>query len=610
MRIAVLNKDFCKPDKCSPFGEKPCIKYCPRVRTGDKTIVLSPDEKSVIITESLCSGEGICVKKCPFKAITIVNLPDPLADQISYRYGQDQFSLFRMAIPKKGKVLGIIGQNGIGKSTLLKLLSNELKINFGRFGDEEPDWKEIIDHFKGSELHQYFIELQEKKAKIIHKPQNITVIPKFVSGKVVELLNKNDEENQLDHIIYNLNLTEILDRDISVLSGGELQRVAIAAAYLKDGEIYLFDEPSSYLDVSERINMAKLIRTLSEKDKTIIVVEHDLAILDYLSDYVSILYGQPGVYGIISHPQGVRVGINIYLNGYIKDENVRFREDPIIFHERPPQDSLFDSGDVILSYDDINISLGNFQLKASGSEIHAGEIIGILGPNGIGKTTFINSLANVVNTNINNSNKDKESFEEEPRQKLRVAIKPQYIKIDEEGLVSDLITKIKLAPHLSQSYKKRLVNNLFLENIKERSLSELSGGELQRIAIAKCLSSEADIYLFDEPSAFLDVEMRLQVAQLLRKSIEELKKSGFVVEHDIITQDFIADSILVFEGHPGLEGNALPPQNLRDGFNTFLKNMGITFRRDTITKRPRVNKIGSNKDIYQKRINEYYYIPK
>ncbi len=610
MRIAVLNKDFCKPDKCSPFGEKPCIKYCPRVRTGDKTIVLSPDGKNVIITESLCSGEGICIKKCPFNAIHIVNLPDPLENQISYRYGQDQFSLFRMAIPKKGKVLGLIGQNGIGKSTLLKLLSNELSINFGRFGEKAPEWKEIIEHFKGSELHQYFIELKEEKTKIVHKPQNITVIPKFVSGKVFDLLNKNDRGEQLDQISKELNLIEILDREISVLSGGELQRVAIAAAYLKDGDIYLFDEPSSYLDVSERINMAKLIRTLSDKNKTIIVVEHDLAILDYLSDYVSILYGLPGVYGIVSHPQGVRVGINIYLNGYIKDENMRFREEAILFHERPPQESLFDSGDVVFSYDDIETSLGNFHLTASGSEIHAGEIIGILGPNGIGKTTFINSIANTITIEIKDMDEKMEESNKENSQKLKVTIKPQYIKIEEEGSVSDLIAQIKLAPHLSQSYKKRLINNLNLENIRERSFSELSGGELQRAAIARCLSTEADIYLLDEPSAFLDVEMRLQVAQLLRKSIEELKKSGFVVEHDIITQDFIADSILVFEGTPGLEGKALPPQNLRDGFNTFLKMMGITFRRDNTTKRPRVNKLGSNKDLYQKRINEFYYIPK
>ena len=133
MRIAVLNKDKCKPDKCSPFGEKPCIKYCPRVRTGDKTIVLNEEINKVEIAENLCSGCGICIKKCPFGAINIVNLPDPLKKEITYRYGPDQFSLFRMAIPKKGKVLGIIGQNGIGKSTLLKILSGTLKINFGRF---------------------------------------------------------------------------------------------------------------------------------------------------------------------------------------------------------------------------------------------------------------------------------------------------------------------------------------------------------------------------------------------------------------------------------------------------------------------------------------------
>jgi len=604
MRIAVLNKDFCKPNKCSPYGEKPCIKYCPRVRTGDKTIVLSPDEKFVNIIENLCSGEGICIKKCPFKAINIVNLPDPLENQITYRYGADQFSLFRMAIPKKGKVLGLIGQNGIGKSTMLKVLSNELKLNLGRFGDSAPDWKEIIEHFKGSELHQYFVDLKEEKLNIVYKPQNITIIPQYVTGRVVDLLSKNDTEEKLNLIAENLNLTEILERDIAVLSGGELQRVAIAAAYLKNGDVYLFDEPSSYLDVSERINMAKLIRRLSEEDKTIIVVEHDLAILDYLSDYVSVLYGEPGVYGIISHPQGVRVGINIYLNGYIKDENVRFREDPIIFHERPPQESSYSSGDVIFSYDDVNISLGNFKFTASGSEIHSGEIIGILGPNGIGKTTFINAIANIVDDEIQDNTND------EFKDKLSVAVKSQYIKIDDDRLVSDLITEIKFATHLSQSYKKRLINSLKLEHIRERNISELSGGELQRVAIARCLSTEADIFLLDEPSAFLDVEMRLQVAQLLRKSIEELKKAGFVVQHDIITQDFIADSILVFDGIPGLEGNTIAPQSLRDGFNMFLKIMGITFRRDSITKRPRVNKIGSNKDDYQKRINEFYYIPK
>jgi ATP-binding cassette subfamily E protein 1 len=344
---------------------------------------------------------------------------------------------------------------------------------------------------------------------------------------------------------------------------------------------------------------------MTDFGKTIIVVEHDLAILDYLSDYVSLLYGKPGVYGIISHPQGVRVGINIYLNGYIKDENIRFREEPIRFHERPPQESLFDSGNVIFSYENMEKTLGNFHLEVMGSDIHAGEIIGILGPNGIGKSTFIN----MIGENIESNDNQIEMFSEDDG-KLNVSIKHQYIRLDQNTEVDKYLNQIKLASHLSQAYKRRLIENLKLTSLKERLVSELSGGELQRVAIAKCLGTEADIYLLDEPSAFLDVEMRLQVAQLIRKSIEEIKKAAFVVEHDIITQDFIADSIMVFKGTPGLEGKALAPQNLRDGFNTFLEIMGITFRRDSVTKRPRVNKIGSNKDVYQKNINEYYYIPK
>jgi ATP-binding cassette subfamily E protein 1 len=489
---------------------------------------------------------------------------------------------------------------------MLSILSGELKMNLGKFNDEIPDDEAIINFFKGSELQQYFIDMFNNKLSVVHKPQNITLIPKHVSGKVYDLLKKNDMDDRLDKIIEELNLREILDRNISVLSGGEVQRVAIAAAYLKNADVYLIDEPSSYLDVSERINMAKLIRSLTYNNKTVIVVEHDLAILDYLSDYISLFYGAPGVYGIVSHPQGVRVGINIYLNGYIKDENVRIRDEPIQFHERPPIDSLFDIGASIFSYENLEKTLGDFHLSVAGSEVHAGEILGILGPNGIGKSTFLDLIANKIKS-------DKEikiKNEEIPPSKLKVSLKPQYIKMPETDLVSSTINQIKMAPYLSQSYKKRLINSLQLENIKERRISELSGGELQRTAIAHCLSTEADIYLLDEPSAFLDIEMRLTVAQLLRKSIEELKKSAFIVEHDIITQDFIADSILVFEGTPGIEGKALAPLNLRDGFNLFLKMMGITFRREKLTKRPRVNKIGSTKDVYQKGINEYYYIPK
>lgn len=526
----------------------------------------------------------------------IENLPEPLKKDLTHQYAEDGFALFRMVIPKPASILGLIGQNGTGKSTAMKILAGEMKLNLGKF-DAEPTWEEIITFFRGSELQHYFLNLQKEDFQVTYKPQNITALPRVVKGKVIDLLKQVNERDQLDIIIEQLNLRKIQDRNLNVLSGGELQRVAIAAAILRDSDAFLFDEPTSFLDIKERINMARLVRSLGEIGKTVVVIEHDLAILDYLSDYISLFYGKPGAYGIISHPQGVRVGINIYLNGYIKDENMRIRPDPIRFHERPPQESGFEAGSVILSFEDLEKKLGQFTLSVSGGEIHAGEVIGILGPNGIGKTTFVNILSGELAPDAGSVSKPD----------MKVVVKPQYIEPDETLTVDDFMQDFGELDRVESTYFNRIAKELDLEPLYERLLSELSGGELQKVAIAKCLSAEADLYLLDEPSAFLDVEMRLAVGKLIRKTIENYKKSAFVVEHDIITQDFIADSLLIFDGTPGIHGEASAPMDLHSGMNTFLKNMNITFRRDPQTGRPRVNKEGSNKDTYQKQIGEYYY---
>lgn len=599
MRIAVINRDSCKPNDCASGPNKPCIKYCPRNRTGDETIKLW-DDGFPHINPLLCSGCGICVKKCPFHCYTIINIPEKLESEVVHKYSADGFSLFRMLNPSKGRVLGVVGQNGIGKSTALKILSGALKMNLGKFGEETPDWDAIISNFKGSTLQEYFNLLKDKKIKIVHKPQEITEIPNFVKGKVIDLLNKIDNSPKMEEISGSLDLNHLLDREIGVLSGGELQRVAIAAAVLRDGDCYLIDEPSSYLDVSQRLRMAKLIRNLPNDSKRVVVIEHDLAILDFLSDQVCLLYGEPGAFGIISNVAGVRVGINTFLNGYIKSENMRFREEPIHFHERPPSESLFYSSKVVCEYNDMETQLGDFNLKVSAGEIHAGEVIGILGPNGSGKTTFINLIAGkikpTIGTTINN-------------EELKIAVKPQYIDYDPDKPVMDIIQKVRGSPNFDSQYKKRILRGLKIEQLESRTMGELSGGELQRVAIADCLTEDVDLYLIDEPSAFLDVEMRLAMAMILRKSIESNKKAAFVVEHDIITQDFISDSLIVFKGEPGKSCDCTPPQDLRSGMNEFLKMMNITFRRDLTTGRPRVNKLGSNIDKMQRKIGEYYYIP-
>ena len=592
IRVAVLDEDKCKPKHCS----RECYHFCPQIRT--KVEAVRFENEKPLIVEALCVGCGICIKKCPFKALSIVNLPDELEKECSHRFGPNTFKLFRLPIPSTSVVLGLLGQNGIGKSTALKILSGEVRLNLGNY-EEPPDQAHIIEHFRGSTLQEYFQKLTDGELQVVHKPQYVDKIPRVVSGQVGELLERVNDRDRLEMLKAQLQLQTVWDRPLNVLSGGELQRVALAATICREADIYLFDEPSSYLDVKQRLQAARAIRSLRKDEKTVIVAEHDLAILDYLSDQICVFYGTPGVYGIISHVHGVRVGINIYLEGFIPDENVRFRKSPVIFHVKPPTISTT-VGETLLMWGGMKKTHGEFALSVAPGEAKRGEVIGILGPNGIGKTTFIRLLAGL---------EESDAGEPSLQYGLTLSYKPQYISAEYKGTVQQLLRSIAKDDFSSSWFRSEILQPLNVETLLERDVSELSGGELQKVAIASCLSRKTQLYLLDEPSAYLDVEERLSMARTIRRVVESRNVTAFVVEHDVVAQDFIADRLMIFTGEPGIYGLANPPTTLRRGMNAFLKEMGITFRRDPVTKRPRVNKEGSKLDRHQKKIGEHYYVP-
>uniref|UniRef100_A0A8C6TR72 ATP-binding cassette sub-family E member 1 n=1 Tax=Neogobius melanostomus TaxID=47308 RepID=A0A8C6TR72_9GOBI len=568
-RIAIVNHDKCKPKKC----RQECKKSCPVVRMGKLCIEVTPQSKIVLISEGLCIGCGICIKKCPFGALSIVNLPSNLEKETTHRYCANSFKLHRLPIPRPGEVLGLVGTNGIGKSTALKILAGKQKPNLGRY-DSPPDWQEILTYFRGSELQNYFTKILEDDLRAIVKPQYVDQIPKTVKGSVGAILTRKDDTETQTIVCKQLDLTHLRDRNVEDLSGGELQRFACAVVCIQRADIFMFDEPSSYLDVKQRLKAAITIRSLITPDRFIIVVEHDLSVLDYLSDFICCLYGVPSAYGVVTMPFSVREGINIFLDGYVPTENLRFRETSLVFK-------------VAETANEEEVKRLRHYQVCNNTAVIFNETFGVtvnLCPSGTGKTTFIRMLAGSLKP---------DGGGEVPI--LNVSYKPQTISPKFRGSVRALLHEKIRDAYTHPQFITDVMKPLQIESIIDQDVQNLSGGELQRVALTLCLGKPADVYLIDEPSAYLDSEQRLMAARVIKRYILHAKKTAFVVEHDFIMATYLADRVIVFDGTPSKHTFANTPQSLLAGMNRFLSLLEITFRRDPNNFRPRINKLHSIK---------------
>jgi len=590
-RVAVLDKELCQPKKCG----LECIKYCPVNKSGADCIILNEEIKKAQIDEDICNGCGICVKVCPFDAITIINLASELATDKVHQYGINSFRLYKLPTPRKGEVVGLLGRNGMGKSTVINILSGNLKLNLGNY-NEPPDWDDILKYYSGTELKSHFEKIKDNQIKASIKPQQVYNVAKAFDGTTKELLEKYDERGVSRDLVKELGLQNSLENNLKELSGGELQRLAVAVATSKEADFYFFDEPSSYNDVFQRTNVARVIHSLTKIGKSVMVVEHDLTLLDYLSDYVDVLYGEPAVYGIVSNILSTKVGINTFLDGYLANENVRFRDKKFTFDASSSTTEQFQQGEEIISYPLLEKKFPSFSVSIEPGKVRKGEVLGIMGANALGKTTMMKMIAGVEKPDSGEIDK-----------KVKIAYKPQYLTSDVDVEVISVLDKANEIPIMGSIEEEQIVEPLKIKKLYNKSVKNLSGGELQKVAVVSCLLQKADVYALDEPSAFMDVEDRIAIAKFIQKFVRSYGKSAIIIDHDLLLMDLISDSMVIFEGTSGVEGHATSPLSKTKAMNQFLKSLEITFRRDEKTLRPRVNKDASRLDKQQKDSGNYYY---
>lgn len=660
-RIAIVDKEKCKPTKCA----KECMKRCPPQKTGKKvidiedivlpvtqqkatntigsTIMNMETDKNKIakIVESQCIGCGQCVVACPFSAIKIINIPEENPADIIHRYGPNSFRLYKLPLMKKNSVIGLVGQNGIGKTTLVDILSNKFLPNFEQFA-KPPTTQEIIARFRGSVMQTYLKDLYGNKLTFSVKEQKIKQMIRGKQNQTVhEYLVANcgfDQTNQINQTngFTELGIDRLMTNKLDTLSGGELQRLLIFATCIKPANVYIFDEPSNFLDVKQRLEVAKLIRSVSNTNTYVMVIEHDLSLMDYIADEIHILFGVPSAYGIVSNSLTVSNGINEYLEGYISSQNIRFRDEA--FNLKPQIEisggtiNELVNGSVceskkqthIISYNETLITYPNFKLNIPSGQISLTNNINvILGENGTGKTTFINYLVTNMSDNLGISYKDQHTVV----RKFFNAKTQLYPTVLELFYHSSARTS-----YINPVFQSDVVNTLNVKGLEGRFLDELSGGELQRVMITYCLATPANIYLLDEPSSNLDIENRLAVTKAIKKFASSNDKCIFVIEHDIMmsvsmAQEFNSHILFVKELKSAVETTEKTTETIAEttaetsnltkeciisqpldfstGINNFLSEMNITMR-IAGHNRPRINKYNSQMDQEQKRNGCYY----
>ncbi|MDU5069909.1 ABC transporter ATP-binding protein [Finegoldia magna] len=455
--------------------------------------------------------------------------------ELSFKYkGGANYSLKDINLKiKKGECILLCGKSGCGKSTLLKLINGIIP----EFYDGD-----ICGSVRVNGINTFTTEIHELSkfvGSVFQNPKtqfyttNTTDEIAFGLenyGIDTETINKRITEVEKD-----LRLERLMNKNIFNLSGGEKQKIAIASTYALSPEIFVLDEPSSSLDIKSMKELSQTIENLKAMGKTIIIAEHRLW---YLKDIVDrAIYMEDGKiireYNMeeiekLSEDERLKTGLR---HSSYKDINLVNNEES--FNEKSSleiRNLIFKrNARTILSIDNLKFSYGN--------------IIGIVGENGIGKSTFAKIVCGLYKTNDEEILKDNRRFNRRNRIKesLLVMQEVNYQLFTDTVFDEILLTSKIRDKNIVNTYLK----DMELENIIDRNPHTLSGGQKQRVIILSALLSGKKILFFDEPTSGLDYRNMKIVA----KNIKKVKKKDrliLIISHDIEFLESVCDKVIDF----------------------------------------------------------------
>lgn len=433
---------------------------------------------------------------------------------------------------KDGECILLCGRSGCGKTTVGRII-NKLIPEFFENGIMTGDV--YIDNKNTSEFEMHKLSnligtvFQNPKAQFFHTNSDAEI----VFGLENRGMRSEEIIKRYEEVVKELNIQKLTDRSMFSMSGGEKQIIAFASIYAMNPTVYVLDEPTANIDKKTILKVREIIEKLKKAGHTIVICEHRLYFLKDLVDKV--LYVEQGEVKqtfsgneFFSLDDKTRISMGLRSLDSPKLKNI----------------SKNDTSNTPLRIENLSCCYDERKVFENISlSVNAGEILGITGNNGVGKTTLVRCIAGLHKESKGQITVGGKVIKNKERQKLSSMVMQD---VNYQLFTDSLMEECRLGNNCNNEQIDEILNELRLIEFQDSHPMVLSGGQKQRLVVANAILSDKQIFIFDEPTSGLDYEGMIAVSNVLKK----ISQKGYyilIVSHDLEFINETCDKVYEFK---------------------------------------------------------------